>query len=399
MFDCVLFDLDGTLTDPKEGITKCVQFALYQQGIKESNLDKLEPFIGPPLKDSFMDFYGMTAEQAQTAVEDYRRRFAPIGIFENKVYPGIPEMLERLKAAGMKLAVASSKPEVFVNRILEHFELASYFDVIVGSELNGKRERKEEVVLEALQRLGGKMNKITCAMVGDRCFDIEGAREHGLTAVGVSYGYAAKGELEAAGADYIAQTVKQLEQYLLQRISSEPPNDRSFWKIPFLRLFLLAATGALGVNILFFLLQLTESSQTYQQTAQLQYQVPFWKGIILYGLISPLAEEAVFRGLVYHVMKRYLKVKTAMIFSSLFFGFYHGNAVQALYAALLGLLIVYCYEKIGCFFVPFFMHSAANITVFAVTYDAAVGKAVGTPFHAALFLLIFAVTFLRFRCS
>ena len=123
MFQYVLFDLDGTLTDPKEGITKSVQFALLQQGIHEKKLDKLESFIGPPLKYSFMEFYRMSEEEAVIAVGDYRKRFAPIGIFENKVYPGIPELLVKLKEAGIKLAVASSKPEPFVNRILEHFSL------------------------------------------------------------------------------------------------------------------------------------------------------------------------------------------------------------------------------------------------------------------------------------
>ena len=232
MFQYALFDLDGTLTDPKEGITKSVQFALNQQGIEEPDLDKLEPFIGPPLKDSFMKFYGLTDEQALNAIADYRKRFAPTGIFENEVYPGVPEMLGQLKAAGVKLAVASSKPEVFVNRILEHFDLAEYFDVVVGSNLDGTRSEKEEVVEEALRQLAShgkteknvaeavEINKITCAMVGDRKFDVQGAREHGLTAVAVAYGYASEGELEAEGPDYIAETVKQLEQFLLQEGTS-----------------------------------------------------------------------------------------------------------------------------------------------------------------------------------
>lgn len=221
MFRYVLFDLDGTLTDPKEGITKSVQFALNQQGIREPDIDKLEPFIGPPLKDSFMEYYGMTQEQAIMAITDYRKRFEPIGIFENEVYPGIPELLRELKEAGMLLAVASSKPEVYVKRILEHFQLEEYFDVVVGSNLDGTRVDKEEVVEEALRRLQAsspdiQMNKITCAMVGDRKFDVQGARAHGLTAVGVAYGYAGKGELEAAEAEYIARTVDELGKILLQ---------------------------------------------------------------------------------------------------------------------------------------------------------------------------------------
>ena len=135
----LLFDLDGTLTDPKVGICTCVQYALKAMGIDEPDLDKLEPFIGPPLKDSFMNFYHMSEEQAEAAIAKYRERFADVGIFENKVYDGIPEMLKNLQANGMELAVASSKPEVFVERILEHFGIRKYFKAVVGSELDGTR--------------------------------------------------------------------------------------------------------------------------------------------------------------------------------------------------------------------------------------------------------------------
>ena len=119
----LLFDLDGTLTDPKIGITTCVQYALHSFGIEEPDLDKLEPFIGPPLRDSFMEFYGFTAEQAEEAVAKYRERFQNTGIFENEVYAGIPEMLKNLQSKGYFLALASSKPQIYVERILEHFDL------------------------------------------------------------------------------------------------------------------------------------------------------------------------------------------------------------------------------------------------------------------------------------
>lgn len=219
MYQYILFDLDGTLTDPKPGITGCVQYALHQFGIEEPDADKLEPFIGPPLLDSFREFYGFDEEKGQQAVVYYRERFSVVGLFENEVYPGIPQMLEKLQAAGCHLAVASSKPEVFVQRILKHFALWDYFEVIVGSELDGRRSRKEEVVEEALRQLTrfgkDKMTPENTAMVGDRKFDIQGARLFHITAVGVSYGYAAKGELEEAGADRIAGTVKELEGILL----------------------------------------------------------------------------------------------------------------------------------------------------------------------------------------
>lgn len=215
-FQYLLFDLDGTLTDPKIGITSCVQYALHKMGIEEPDLDKLEPFIGPPLMDSFEEFYGFHEEQAKQAVDAYRERFSTIGLFENEVYPGIPQMLEKLKSMGKKLAIASSKPTVFVTQILEHFGMKQYFDVIVGSELNGAHSRKEEVVEEALRQLhhGKKGEYDTTVMVGDRKFDIIGAKAFGLTSVGVSFGYATEGELEAAGADYIVDTVEQLETLL-----------------------------------------------------------------------------------------------------------------------------------------------------------------------------------------
>lgn len=151
MYQYILFDLDGTLTDPKPGITACVQYALHKMGIEEPDLDKLEPFIGPPLLDSFHEFYGFNEEQGRQATVYYRERFTDTGLFENEVYPGIPQLLENLKAAGKKLAVASSKPGVFVERILEHFGLNAYFDVVVGSGLDGTRTKKEEVVGEALK--------------------------------------------------------------------------------------------------------------------------------------------------------------------------------------------------------------------------------------------------------
>ena len=238
MLKKILFDLDGTLTNPKTGITKSVQYALAHFGIEEE-ADNLTQFIGPPLIDSFMNFYGFSLEQAREGVTAYREYFAPKGIFENDVYPGVPEMLAALKENGAILAVASSKPELFVEQILEHFDLAKYFDVVVGSLLNETRTSKEEVLEEALRQLGvmstdnlrqvgytKKDNdivatmedddkKATIAMVGDRKFDIIGAKAHGLTAVGVSFGFAEPGELEAEEPDFIAETVEQLKDYLL----------------------------------------------------------------------------------------------------------------------------------------------------------------------------------------
>ncbi len=219
MFAYCLFDLDGTLTDPREGITKSVQHALRSFGIEEPDLKKLEPFIGPPLKDSFMEFYGLDGEEAGRAVAVYRERFAPVGILENRIYPGIPQMLERLCQRGTRLAVASSKPACFVKQILAHFDIEKYFDVVVGSELDGTRAEKEEVVEEALKQLGiltvpVEKRHSLCAMAGDRKFDIQGAKAYGLTGIGVRFGFAKDGELEEAGAEYIAETVEELGTFL-----------------------------------------------------------------------------------------------------------------------------------------------------------------------------------------
>ena len=214
MISYLLFDLDGTLTNPQEGITKCVQHALKAFQIDEPDLEKLIPFIGPPLIQSFMDFYGFTEDQARQAVAVYRERFGTVGLFENFPYPGIQEMLKQLQAQGKILAVASSKPGVYVHRILEKFELAQYFQVIEGSNLDGTRVDKKEVIAEVLEQLGNPSSD-QLLMIGDRKFDVIGAREMGFGCVGVRFGFAAPGELEESGALYIAETVDDLTQYLL----------------------------------------------------------------------------------------------------------------------------------------------------------------------------------------
>lgn len=214
MISYLLFDLDGTLTNPQEGITKCVQHALKAFQIDEPDLEKLIPFIGPPLIQSFMDFYGFTEDQARQAVAVYRERFGTVGLFENFPYPGIQEMLKQLQAQGKILAVASSKPGVYVHRILEKFELAQYFQVIEGSNLDGTRVDKKEVIAEVLAQLGNPSSN-QLLMIGDRKFDVIGAREMGFGCVGVRFGFAAPSELEESGALYIAETVDDLTQYLL----------------------------------------------------------------------------------------------------------------------------------------------------------------------------------------
>ena len=215
MFDTILFDLDGTLTDPKIGITKCAQYALKSFGIDEPDLDRLEGFIGPPLQQSFMEYYGFDSEKANAAIVKYRERFSTVGLFENSVFPGIIDLLAYLKRSGKTLAVATSKPEVFMHQILERYGLASFFDLAVGSETDGTRVDKTEVIEEVLKRLDlNGTDRAKVAMVGDRKFDIIGAKACGISAIGVRYGYAVENELESAGADYIFATVDELKDFL-----------------------------------------------------------------------------------------------------------------------------------------------------------------------------------------
>ena len=210
-FDAVLFDLDGTLTDPAEGITNSVAYARERFGIYVEDHTTLLPFIGPPLKESFMRFYGLSDADGERAVEIYREYFKPKGMFENQGYPGVPEMLERLKNAGLRLCIASSKPEVFVRQILEHFDLAKYFDAVCGSELDGRRTDKAEVIAETLRRCPAERP----VMVGHRRHDVDGAKKNGLPCAGVLFGYGGREELTLAGADFLAADVAELTEWLL----------------------------------------------------------------------------------------------------------------------------------------------------------------------------------------
>lgn len=210
----ILFDLDGTLTDPGEGITNSVIYALERFGIHGKTRADLECFIGPPLDESFMKYFGMTRDEAVKAIEVYREYFRPKGMFENKVYVGIPELLAKLKSAGKTVALATSKPGVFADGILEHFGLMKYFDLTVGSELDGRRIKKADVVACVLDGLG-VIDKSEAVMIGDRFHDIDGGRENGLETVGVLYGYGSREELENAGADMIAASVAELAKILM----------------------------------------------------------------------------------------------------------------------------------------------------------------------------------------
>ena len=215
MFKYVLFDLDGTLTDPKEGITGCVRYSLPFLGIEPPSTEKLLPFIGPPLVDSYKKYFNMTDEQASFAVAKYRERFSTVGLFENRVYEGIPEMLSSLKNAGCILAVASLKPLIFVEKILKRFSLDKYFSAVCGSDLEGTKHTKKQIIDDALGILNPpSLDEII--MVGDRDGDITGAKEAKISSLGVTYGYAEPGELSAAGADFIAHSPIEILDIILK---------------------------------------------------------------------------------------------------------------------------------------------------------------------------------------
>jgi phosphoglycolate phosphatase len=210
----ILFDLDGTLTDSKPGITRCVQHALAGLGIVVDDIETLSPFVGPPLRESFHHFYGFDDAQTRRAVAIYRERYTTVGMFENEVYAGIPELLNRLRAAGATLAVASSKPTVYVEQILEHFALANHFTAVAGSNLDGTRIAKDEVIAHALSLLP-MASRDGVVMVGDREHDVFGARAHGIETIAAGYGYSTPGELAAASPLAIVNSVAELAHMLL----------------------------------------------------------------------------------------------------------------------------------------------------------------------------------------
>jgi phosphoglycolate phosphatase len=225
-FDYVLFDLDGTLTASAPGITKSVQYALHCQGIEEPDLKKLNIFVGPPLASSFAEFYGMDTEQVRKAVADFRSRYDTVGVFENALYPGTEEMIKACRQAGIQLAVASSKPEVHVHTVMRHFHVEQYFDILCGSEYSREQDGivrasdKNEIVKRALDHFRAEYTGDPAAfhdrtaMVGDRCFDIVGARANGVYSVGVSFGYGKREELEDSNADHIAGSMQELSDFL-----------------------------------------------------------------------------------------------------------------------------------------------------------------------------------------
>lgn len=211
----ILFDLDGTLTDPKEGITQSVRYALNSFGIEENNMDRLCSFIGPPLAESFSEYYGFGESDIKKAIASFREYFEGRGMFENQVYPGIESMLAMLCRTGFTLAVATSKPERFAEQILKHFGLFSYFRTVGGADMEETRVKKADVIKHTLGRLNADPAHMSVIMAGDKKHDVLGAAAHGIPCVGVLYGYGSKEELNGAGAAYLAENVEALGAFLM----------------------------------------------------------------------------------------------------------------------------------------------------------------------------------------
>lgn len=209
----ILLDLDGTVIDSGEGITKCVQYALEALGIEVTELSKLYPFIGPPLHEAFRSFYHLSERQIAFAVKKYRERYEEKGIYENVLYEGIPELLEEWNRKGKRVILCTSKPEIFAARILEDYQLRDVFAFIGGASLNGQRNTKSDVIAYCLKKCSIE-DKAGTIMVGDRKYDVEGAKQLGLDSAGVLYGYGDRAEFLKAGADYIVENVFELGELI-----------------------------------------------------------------------------------------------------------------------------------------------------------------------------------------
>ncbi|RHU45986.1 CPBP family intramembrane metalloprotease [Blautia sp. TF11-31AT] len=494
MSQVILFDLDGTLTESGEGIINCVQYALEKLGKKEEHPENLQCFIGPPLKEQFMKYAGLSEEEGEKAVVYYRERYTTTGIFENRLYPKIPELLELLKINNKILAVASSKPEVYVKQILEHFQIADYFTAIVGSELDGRRTEKAEVIEEALRRMHLEEERDKVLMVGDRSHDVQGAISCGLQCIGVAYGYGSREELEKAGAVYIADSVEDLgilaspndeettenvesvrniipdrekvkkyeipETRKLEKEEKEMPESAKkkekfrystagqIWRLiyPFLihygatllatialyLVYLIQAGGlqetasagqrlinstlyvtligdltAAMILYLFYRkdqmhrkegfsgtgkafvwappviwfsviilaiatgqflndlingLHLNDLFTGYSEVSEQAFSgQPVGLMILVVGIIGPICEELMFRGIVFHRLKDWVKPQAAIVISALLFGIYHGNVVQFFYATCMGVMLAIIYDKTGTLWISIVAHIAANL--------------------------------------
>ena len=489
MWNTVLFDLDGTITDSGEGITRCVQHALREGfGIETEDLHELDVFVGPPLKEQFMSYASLSEEEAERAIGLYRERYAALGMYENRVYEGVRELLEDLRDGGFQAALASSKPTEFCRQILEYFGLAQYFSVVVGSEMDGARSQKAEVVEEVLRLCHMTKRRNEVVLVGDRSYDIAGAREAQIGSIGVTFGYGSREELEAEWPDVICDTPLEVRNVLIGQSERAPwrtgpalppymaygkkagkiedlrvrgcalPGDGSVWQriwrciYPFLIDVVLSTvisavcgivigivlsfmgrydgpdvlmksavliTGIMDAALLplfWFLFKRDEAGRnacgaaawripekigmnagnaafvaaasvliagvlelliTFIAISDPEYEIvaeaisvpPVLLQIVCVGVIGPLMEEVLFRGLIYRRLRDYVGVFWAILLSAAVFGLAHGNIIQGIFAGLFGVVLAMLYEHYGSLWAPVAAHVANNVfSVFSTKY-------------------------------
>jgi phosphoglycolate phosphatase len=213
--DLILFDLDGTLTDSGPGILNSLQYALEDQGIEPPQREQMRTYLGPPLAVTFREVFGMDEAQTARAIDKYRERYHDVGLFENSVYDGVPELLAELQDAGLRLVTATSKPDYSATRILQHFQLDQYFEFIGAAALDGSRDSKSLVIAHTLGSTNTHPDSHNMVMIGDRHHDVHGAREHGIDTIGVLWGYGDAEELTSAGAINITKNPASLKNLLL----------------------------------------------------------------------------------------------------------------------------------------------------------------------------------------
>lgn len=214
-YNIVLFDLDGTLTDSGEGIINSVIYSLKKRGITEDDREKLKCFVGPPLEESYIRYYGFNDIESKKAVEYYREYYQEKGIFENNLYNGIENLLLNLKNNGKKLILTTSKPEYYAEKIVRYFKIEKYLDGVIGSNMDGTLTDKKELIEKVLETKCSRSNKSEIVMVGDRKYDIIGAKKNEIKSIGVLYGYGTREELISAGADHIADNIENLNKIII----------------------------------------------------------------------------------------------------------------------------------------------------------------------------------------
>lgn len=468
MWNTVLFDLDGTLSDSAPGITRCVQYALEKEFGIIRKPEELIEFVGPPLKEQFMLYTGCNDEMGERAVARYRERYRPVGIFENSLYPGIPELLLQLKNEGFRIALSSSKPEEFCHQILETFEIAQYFDVVCGSDMEGRHTDKAEIVEEVLHRLGMENRREEVVLVGDRKYDIIGARQRGVGTIGVSYGYGSREELELEWPDCIVDTVTELRNVLIGQARAGRRNENTantpagiaerkrsdggliykVWRIVYPMLLHFAVVNITAVLVLAgcLVIRILTGAAPYDAFETIQSEMLILTGLgdailipiawmfyredekkrlskgfrerilvhntfeiseivsvaimvigisclmnllialipiddveyqkiaeemfnnngiviqlVVIGILAPVSEELIFRGLIFRRSRDYVGFMWAAVCSGLFFGIYHGNLTQGIFAFFMGMLFAAIYEHFGTLWAPIVAHMANNI--------------------------------------